>query len=233
MFTEHSSFSVVLLAGGVGSRMGSSIPKQYLTLHGKPLALYSFEVLASLPEVKEFVVVCEPQYIPLFQESAQQKNIQVRFALPGKIRQDSVWNGIEQLSETSSLVCIHDAARPMIHSTWIRQVVKEASAIGAAILGVKVKPTIKICDASQMILSTPPRDPLWEAQTPQVMRLDWLKEGFAYVRELGLTVTDDASMMEKIGKPVKMVEGSYTNIKVTTPEDLVIMEYLIQKYALL
>lgn len=225
-------FSVVFLAGGTGTRMGSVIPKQYLSIHQKPLALYSFEVLASLPEVQNFVVVCESPYDSLFDLCAKGKGINLEFARPGLRRQDSVLNGI-QLLQNNPLVCIHDSARPLIDPSVVRKVVQTADNWEAAVVGVKVRSTIKVCDGAQVVIDTPNRDSLWEMQSPQVIRLSLLKEGFAYAQQHQLTVTDDVSLVELLGKPVKVVEGSYANIKVTTPEDLICIEKLIEKHAML
>jgi len=225
-------FSVIFLAGGTGARMGSVIPKQYLSVHQKPLALYSFEVLASLPEVQGFVVVCEPQYDSLFLGNQKARGLQLQFARPGLSRQDSVFNGIQYL-EKNSLVCIHDSARPLIDSSIVRRAVQAAKSWGAAAVGVKVRSTIKVCDGAQVVIDTPNRASLWEIQTPQVIRLDLLKEGFAYARDHQLKVTDDVSLIELLGKPVKIIEGSYANIKVTTVEDLMCIEKLIEKHAVL
>lgn len=225
-------FSVVFLAGGTGKRMKSAIPKQYLCIHQKPLALYSFEVLASLPEVQNFVVVCEPQYESLFQSCTTAKGLNLQFARPGLRRQDSVLNGIQYL-QNNPLVCIHDSARPLINASIVRRVIATAESWGAAVVGVKVRSTIKICDGAQIVVDTPNRTSLWEVQTPQVIRLDLLKEGFAYAQEYHLTVTDDVSLIELLSKPVKVVEGSYSNIKVTTSEDLICVEKLIEKHAML
>ncbi|MBS0272794.1 MAG: 2-C-methyl-D-erythritol 4-phosphate cytidylyltransferase [Proteobacteria bacterium] len=222
-------FSVVFLAGGTGTRMKSSVPKQYLCVHQKPLALYSFEVLASLPEIQDFVVVCEPQYESLFQGSAKAKEVNLRFARPGLRRQDSVLNGIQDLQH-NPLVCIHDSARPLIEHSVVRRVVQAAESWETAVVGVKVRSTIKICDGAQIVVDTPNRASLWEVQTPQVIRLDLLKEGFAHAQEHYLTVTDDVSLIEALGKPVKVVEGSYSNIKVTTPEDLICVENLMNLF---
>lgn len=230
---DHVPFSVIFLAGGMGTRMKSDIPKQYLLLHNKSLALYSFEVFLSLPEVDKIVVVCEPAYEDLFR--AYPSRGKIIFARPGPRRQDSVFNGMQQLEQMPDehLICIHDSARPLIDAPLVRRVVQMAGQWNAAVAGVQVKSTIKICDAARVIVNTPDRNHLWEMQTPQVICLGLLKEGFSHALQNNLTVTDDVSLVELIGKPVKVVEGSYSNIKVTTPEDLVIVEQYLEKNALL
>jgi 2-C-methyl-D-erythritol 4-phosphate cytidylyltransferase len=223
----------LFLAGGSGTRMGTSIPKQYLLLQGKPLALYSFETFLKLPEMHHCVIVCDPAYQSLFQDCVayHKRSIDLHFALPGQQRQDSVFNGIQKVTG-NPLVCIHDMARPLINAQLIRQVVLTADKWEAAVVGVRMKSTIKICDETQFILETPKREALWEIQTPQVIRLNLLKEGFSYSHLHHLTVTDDASLVECLGKPVKVVEGSYSNIKVTTPEDLTLVKQLLTPHVL-
>lgn len=223
-------FTVVFLAGGMGTRMGSAVPKQYLMIHNKPLALHSFEIFVSMPEVEQIVVVCEPSYEELFKPYQGGKPL--LFARPGLRRQDSLWNGI-QLLQGDPLVCVHDSARPFIDIPLIRQAVGVAKELGAAAIGVRVKATIKVCDSEQMIVSTPERSQLWEMQTPQVVRLSLLEEGFAIAQEKGMTVTDDVALAELVGKPAKVVEGSYINIKVTTPEDLLVAQKFLENHALL
>jgi len=221
-------FSVILLAGGAGSRLGSSIPKQYLPVHGKPLALYSFEIFTSIPEVTELVVVCGELYESLFKKAAEGSGAVLKFARPGIRRQDSVLNGLEAIVG-EGLICIHDSARPLIEPSDIELSVRTAGQWGASALGVRVKSTIKVCDGAQVIVETPNRSCLWEVQTPQVIRRDLLQAGFKLALEHQKTVTDDVSLVELLGKPVKVVEGSYENIKVTTPEDLNIVRDLLNQ----
>ncbi|WP_075883263.1 2-C-methyl-D-erythritol 4-phosphate cytidylyltransferase [Candidatus Protochlamydia sp. W-9] len=229
---EHQliPFTVVLLAGGMGTRMKNLIPKQYLTIQEKPIALHSFEKLASMPEIEQMIVVCEPQYEQLF--TVYKLNKPLIFARPGLRRQDSLWNGIKLIAG-NPLVCIHDSARPFIEIDRIRQTVVEAEKWGAAVLGVRVKATIKICEEKQFIVNTPNRAFLWEMQTPQIVRLKLLYDGFSVAQKNELTVSDDVSLVELIDKPVKVVEGSYLNIKITTPEDLLIAQSILKNHALL
>ncbi|MDP1881132.1 MAG: 2-C-methyl-D-erythritol 4-phosphate cytidylyltransferase [Parachlamydiaceae bacterium] len=219
-------FSVVYLSGGVGTRMRREIPKQYLIIDSKPIALYGFECFLTLPEVEEIVVVCEEKYENFFNSLAQPRSIHLQFARPGDRRQDSVLSGIQKL-KNNPLVCIHDSARPFIDKDLVRRVVNAGHEHNAATVGMPVKMTIKKCDALKMVTETPQRDFLWEIQTPQVVRLDLLKEGFEFVKKHQQTVTDDVSLVELIGKPVQLVEGSYFNIKITTPEDLVTAEQFV------
>lgn len=224
---KSKNVSVILLAGGIGSRMQSQVPKQFLMLKNKPIALYSFELFLSLPEVSELVVVCAPQFRHLF--TSNQSLIPISFALPGERRQDSVYNGLQAMTLSSSLTCIHDSARPFITEKLIRRVIDAAWDHDAAAPGMPVRFTVKECDGKQVVVSTPDRNNIWEIQTPQVIRTEILKKGFAHALENGLTVTDDVSLVEHLKLPVKLVEGSYNNCKITVPEDLALSEFLLKE----
>ncbi|KAK6915822.1 Cytidylyltransferase IspD/TarI [Dillenia turbinata] len=198
---KDKSVSVILLAGGQGKRMGASMPKQYLPLLGQPIALYSFFTFADMNEVKEIVVVCDPSYKDIFEDSKEKIQVNLKFALPGKERQDSVYNGLQVLKDG-----------------WLN---------GAAVLGVPVKATIKEANNESFVVRTLDRKTLWEMQTPQVIKPELLKKGFALVNGEGLEVTDDVSIVEHLKHPVYITEGSYTNIKVTTPDDLLLAERIL------
>lgn len=219
-----SQVCVILVAGGMGTRMQSTTPKQFLTLHHKPVVRHSYDLFLSLPEVKEIVVVCAPQYHSLFQPTPS--NTKITFASPGERRQDSVYNGLQSMRSASPYVCIHDAARPFIDESLVRRVIQAGSQYGAATAAMPVKFTLKECDDSKFVKKTPDRSRLWEIQTPQVIRTSLLKQGFAYAQERNIEVTDDVSLVELLNHPVKLVEGSYKNLKITTPDDLAFSEYL-------
>lgn len=210
--------SAILVSGGIGSRMQAKKPKQYLPLCGKPIVRYSFELL--LPLVHQLIVVCDPSYQFLFGETAH-------FAKPGPRRQDSVYNGFQHVSPDSELILIHDAARPLISRPLVERVIDAAALYGAAACGIPLKFTVKETKEENFVLRTPNREKFWEIQTPQVVRKDLLKRGFEAALAQNLTVTDDVSLVELLKAPVKLVEGSYSNIKITTPEDLVIAEKLL------
>jgi 2-C-methyl-D-erythritol 4-phosphate cytidylyltransferase len=216
--------SVILLAGGIGSRMGSSIPKPFLLLQGQPIVFYSLEVLFELPQVIEVIVVCPPAHYPLFD------SFPVRFALPGPQRQDSVYNGLQQISQQAEWVAIHDAARPFITAQVVSQLFQEGGLVGAAALGIPVTSTLKEVQRNSQVFCSLDRSKIWEIQTPQLIRKDILKAGFAYAHAHSSQVTDDVSLAELIGHPVHVVKGTSHNIKITTPEDWVFAEWLVKNF---
>lgn len=221
--------AVVLLAGGIGSRMGKPLPKQFLSLADKVIAHHSLDVFLTLDEVDEIVIVCHPSYRSFFDVY---KDSRIHFALPGVQRQDSVWNGLEALRHRPDLVCIHDAARPMIDVDLTRRVLAAGLEHGAATVGMPLRFTLKQSTQQGFVDKTLDRSLLWEIQTPQVIQRDLLLEGFEKVHRENLQVTDDVSVVELLAKPVKLVMGNSCNIKITTPEDLIFAEqWLAQKHA--
>ncbi|XP_057493623.1 2-C-methyl-D-erythritol 4-phosphate cytidylyltransferase, chloroplastic-like isoform X1 [Actinidia eriantha] len=224
---KEKSVSVILLAGGKGKRMGASMPKQYLPLLGQPIALYSFYTFSKMIEVKEIIVVCDPSYEDIFEDTKEKIQVDLKFTLPGKERQDSVYSGLQAVDLKSELVCIHDSARPLVTSGDVKQVLKDGWLNGAAVLGVPVKATIKEANSESYVVRTLDRKTLWEMQTPQVIKPELLKKGFELVNREGLEVTDDVSIVEHLKHPVYITEGSYTNIKVTTPDDLLLAERIL------
>lgn len=221
---QNKFISAILLAGGLGTRMQASTPKQFLTLKGKPVARHSFDLFLAMPEIHEIIVVCEPEYRHLFQEENPSKKI--AFASPGSRRQDSVYNGLNAISK-SDFVCIHDSARPFIDRELVVRALNGAVDHGAATVGMPVKFTVKQSDGKDLVHNTPDRSLLWEIQTPQVVDFQLLHKGFQFAIENNLTVTDDVSLVELLKKTVKLVEGCARNIKITVPADLKFATYLL------
>lgn len=210
---SKSMISVIFLAGGRGLRLGASIPKQYLDLNGKKVFQHSLDKLSNLGEV---VVVAEEDYRDYF------SGIKT-FADPGERRQDSVYNGL-QVSK-GEWILIHDASRPFPQEDDIHNLIEEAYETGAATLALPLKFTIKEALSDRIVRNTPDRSHFWEIQTPQMVRRDILEAGFKKSLEEGITVTDDVSLAELTGAPVKLVMGSDKNIKITTAEDLACAEW--------
>lgn len=212
---------VILVAGGSGSRMKTAIPKQYLSFKGKPIARHSFDLFQEMQEVCEIVVVCAPEYRHLF--TCENALIPVTYAQPGLRRQDSVYHGFQAMRTRPSLICVHDAARPFITHSIVRRTLAAAAKHGAATAAMPIRFTVKESNDEQLVKNTPDRSRIWEIQTPQVMRPHLLEEGFRVASENHLTVTDDVSLVELLHHPVKLVEGCYSNTKITTPDDLVFL----------
>lgn len=212
--------AVILLAGGQGTRFGGPTPKQFITLGNQPLIEHSLHILKQLSGLIEMVVVCAPQYRHYFPSTTS-------FAIPGARRQDSVYHGLLALKSKAEYILIHDGARPFITLDLVNRVLDAAQLHGAATAGMPLKFTVKQHGGDHFVMNTPDRTTLWEIQTPQVVRRDWLEEGFAKINAENITITDDVSIAEHLGHPVKLVEGSYHNIKITTPEDVLIAHQLL------
>jgi len=210
---------VILLAGGVGSRMKAGKPKQFLELEGKPMLMHSLDLFRGLEGVDSITIVIAEEYRDMFDDIVK-KDDRIRFAGPGKERQDSVFNGLQQVPDSATLVAVHDAARPLVTPEEVYNVFRDAKEHGAAVLAVPMKATVKESEDGSFVLRTIERSRLWEIHTPQVIRPDLLKKGFEKVEKEGLEVTDDVSIIEQLPSPVKITVGEYTNIKVTTPEDM-------------
>lgn len=206
--------ALIFLAGGRGTRMNSAVPKQYLPLGDKPIALHSFEYFSRSKWIMEIVVVTENEYEPFY--SLEEKPL--AFARPGTRRQDSVFHGLQKVSEKAEYVCIHDSARPFVQNIPFEKLFLTAMETGAAALGSKVVSTIKQCCDKQSVIKTLPRENLWSIQTPQIIRKDLLMEGYKQLKNED--VTDDVSIIERLNYPVKIVESTPLNTKITTPEDL-------------
>lgn len=217
------NISLLFLAGGNGSRFGTEIPKQFLTLHGKPIALHSFELLSTLPQVVEIAVVCAKEFRDFFP-----KNSPIHFVSPGEERYLSVKNGLNSLSCEETLVLIHDAARPLLLMEDIITLLAAAEKWGAATLAEQATQTIKRASKNHFVLETVPRETVWEIHTPQCIKKSLLQEGFAKQEKEGYFVTDDVSLIEALGKPVKLIPSSLPNIKITRKEDYHVAETLMQ-----
>lgn len=212
--------SAVIVAGGSGSRMGR--PKQMLPLGAKPVLVRTVEAFLQTPEIKEIVVVTPSEN----RAELQKRFPGIVFADPGKARLLSVKNGFLKTSAASQLVAVHDGARPLVEPAHISACLQAARQYGAAVLAVPVKDTVKVCEGG-FVQNTLDRAVLWAAQTPQCYRRPVLAEALEkFGQEEG--ATDESQLVEKLGIKVRVVPSSYKNNKITTPEDLIFAEALLE-----
>jgi len=212
--------SAILLAAGKGLRLRSRISKPLVKVAGRPLILYSLSALSREGGLKDIIVVASKNNragITALIKKHKIKKVS-RVVLGGRRRQDSVRSGLKALTQGAGLVLIHDSARPFIDSKSISSAIRSGEKNGAAVIAVRVSSTIKSVRAGLWVEKTLDRKQLWEIQTPQVFNTRLLLS--AYKKYGDSEVTDDASLIEKMGKRVAVVEGSKLNIKVTSPEDL-------------
>ena len=213
---------VVIVAAGTGSRMNMGINKQFIKLEGKEIIAYTIEKFYNNSNIEDIVVVVKEDESEFFKKEILDKyNFKnVKIAYGGKERQDSVYNGLKLLDEKCDVVLIHDGARPFVSDKIIDKSIEEAKEHKAIVVGVPVKDTIKVIDNDKNIVDTPNRSVLWAVQTPQTFNYNILIDAYKDAFKNKFYGTDDAMLVERIGYKVKMLEGSYNNIKITTQEDL-------------
>ena len=226
-----NSVVAVVPAAGLGTRMGGNTPKQYLTIGNLPLLVYSLQVFQQLEEICEVILS-----VPASDREYCWRKIVQPFGLEkvtkvvagGARRQDSVRNGLIAISDEPDGVLVHDGVRPFIDQGMVRNVIDCAGKTGAAVVAMPIHDTVKRVDPSGIIQETLKREELWQIQTPQVFRYDWLVEAHQQAQEHQWDVTDDAALIERMGYPVSVVEGSCFNIKVTKPDDLVFGKAILE-----
>ena len=213
---------VVIVAAGTGSRMNMGINKQFIKLEGKEIIAYTIEKFYNNSNIEDIVVVVKEDESEFFKKEILDKyNFKnVKIAYGGKERQDSVYNGLKLLDEKCDVVLIHDGARPFVSDKIIDKSIEEAKEHKAIVVGVPVKDTIKVIYNDKNIVDTPNRSVLWAVQTPQTFYYNILIDAYKDAFKNKFYGTDDAMLVERIGYKVKMLEGSYNNIKITTQEDL-------------
>ena len=213
---------VVIVAAGTASRMNMGINKQFIKLEGKEIIAYTIEKFYNNSNIEDIVVVVKEDESEFFKKEILDKyNFKnVKIAYGGKERQDSVYNGLKLLDEKCDVVLIHDGARPFVSDKIIDKSIEEAKEHKAIVVGVPVKDTIKVIDNDKNIVDTPNRSVLWAVQTPQTFDYNILIDAYKDAFKNKFYGTDDAMLVERIGYKVKMLEGSYNNIKITTQEDL-------------
>lgn len=220
----------VVPAGGTGKRMGAGTPKQFLMLDGVPMMLHALRALERAPSVTEVVLV-----VPKDERDRALAEVVERYGLKkvlkvvpgGATRQESVHHGLNEVDEEAEIVVVHDAVRPFITADLIERSIEAARKHGGAIVAVPMKDTPKQAGPDGLIQKTLDRAGLWLAQTPQTFRRALVVEAYRKAALAHVHATDDAALAERLGHAVAIVEGSWENIKITTPEDMILAEAIL------
>lgn len=222
---------LLIPAAGSGRRMGSQRNKLLLTLLSKPLLSWTLAAAEASEHITWIGIIGQPQDFPDFEAILSNLSLAkpVKLIQGGATRQESVYNGLQSLPAESDRVLIHDGARCLATAELFDRAADALLSCPGLIVAVPVKDTIKVVDEHRIVRETPERRNLWAAQTPQGFEVKLLKQCHAQGREKGWEVTDDAALFEKCGLPVRIVEGEETNLKVTTPVDLALAEFILRQ----
>jgi 2-C-methyl-D-erythritol 4-phosphate cytidylyltransferase len=224
--------TAIIPAAGSGKRLSESmssgdVKKQFLHISGKPMLSRTVSVFESCQSIDDIIVVVAKEDIDVTGNILAGYKKVKKIIAGGAERQDSVYNGLREVSADTDIVVIHDGARPLVTKEIIATAVTEAKTSRAVVVGVPSKDTIKNVTDDHMVQDTLDRSRIWLVQTPQVFELKLIKEAYERAKKVGYSATDDSKLVERLGIPVKMVFGSYENIKVTGKEDIILAEAII------
>lgn len=220
----------IIVAAGKGKRMGLDINKIYLKLGDKPVIVHTLESFCQASEIDEIVIVLSSEEKDYFRKEVLEG---YSFSKPisivegGKERQMSVYNGLMTLPKDAAIVAIHDGARPFVTCNMVDRSVAAARKYGAAVVAAPVKDTIKEANENLYVSSTLNRDKLWAVQTPQTFSYELIVRAHEEAKRQGIVATDDSTLVERLGEPVKILSGNYDNIKITTWEDMLLAEQIL------
>lgn len=228
-----SHITAIIVAAGEGRRIGGEVPKTYLPVCGRPMVLRTLDQFFSAQAIEEVVlVIAADQFLrceTMLRDDSALANRPWILQSGGPTRQQSVKKGLEKIGSDADIVVIHDGARPFVSPALIDRCVQATRDKGAVVVGVPVRDTIKIVSNDRWVQTTLSRSSLWAIQTPQVFRKQWIVEAHDRAAREAFEATDDAMLVERIGKPVFVVDGECTNIKITTPEDVWFAEALLRE----
>ncbi len=225
--------AAILLAGGVGKRVGEDIPKQFLSILDKPIIFYSLEVFDRCSEIDSIYLVLPDEKINYFKEELLPKfpiSKLRKIVSGGETRQNSTFNGFQAIPKEVEIVVIHDVARPFVRNEMIRKSIFVAREVGSAIVASPATDTIKEVDENCRVQKTLDRKKLFQVQTPQTFRYSLLEKAFEASFSDNFQATDEAGLIERIGEPIQVIESDSTNLKITTPSDLVLAESLLKNF---
>jgi 2-C-methyl-D-erythritol 4-phosphate cytidylyltransferase len=220
---RHREVGVVIPAAGAGLRMGGSLPKQFLRLGRRPIIAHTLAAFDRHPEITQIVVVTAPVHLRRVVLLMMRMRLRTAWSVVagGANRQESVWNGLHAFDAEPEVVLVHDAVRPLVGQEVISRTIRAVRRFGAAVACVRVKDTVKLEGRRGFCSRTLDRERLWAAQTPQGFSYHLMVKAHRKARKQGFVGTDEASLVERIGTRVRIVDGDYMNIKITTPADLV------------
>lgn len=223
--------SAIIVAAGSSTRMGKPISKQLIKLKGREVIVHTLKSFEASASIDEIILVCREQDIEIIKDLAKLNGITkpLKLTKGGATRQESVKNGVMLVSDNAKYIAIHDGARPLISPADIDKVVNNATKYKSSALGVPVKDTIKVIDENGIITATPNRSNLIAIYTPQVFNLELYKNAMDKAKLDGKDYTDDCQLVEALGESVYVTIGSPTNIKLTTPEDIIIAESFLKE----
>jgi 2-C-methyl-D-erythritol 4-phosphate cytidylyltransferase len=222
--------SAIIVAAGKGTRMGANVDKLWLDVAARPVLAHTWRRFNDSASIAEIILVVRDGMQPHFTELAVKYNFnkQFRLVVGGAERQDSVWHGLAAVSPQTEIVTIQDAARPCTNEALIAATIQAARETGAAVAAQPVTDTIKESADGKMISRTVDRSKLWSVQTPQTFRIEVIRRAITAARENNLQLTDDTAACELIGQPVRLVNSTSPNPKVTVPGDLPFVESLLR-----
>jgi len=224
--------TAIVPAAGAGIRFGGAVKKQFIALNGLPILSHTLRALAASKALSAVIVVVPPGEELRGREALELARIDLETeVIPGgQTRQDSVYIGLQRAKAETDLVLIHDGVRPFVSREVVLATVEAAKEWGGAIAAVPVIDTIKRVDTDGFVVETLQREQLWSIQTPQVFRYALLMQAHRAIRERGVVVTDDAALVERAGGMVKVVRGSYENLKITSEEDLPLAGLILRRW---
>lgn len=224
--------TAIVPAAGAGIRFGGAGKKQFIALNGLPILSHTLRALAASKALSAIIVVVPPGEELRGREALELAGIDLETEVVpgGQTRQDSVYIGLQRAKAETDLVLIHDGVRPFVSREVVLATVEAAKEWGAAIAAVPVIDTIKRVDTDDFVVETLQRGQLWSVQTPQVFRYALLMQAHRAIRESEIVATDDAALVERIGGMVKVVRGSYENLKITSEEDLPLAGLILRRW---
>lgn len=222
--------SAIITAAGSSQRMNKKIPKQFLKINGKMILEMTLDVFQSIDEIDEFVLVIREEDKDFVEKFISDRNYRdIKYVFGGDTREKSTYNGLCAVSDECDLIVSHDGARPFVRREKVIEAINSIGDYDGLVVAVGAKDTIKYVDDDMRVVNTPNRAHLYLAQTPQVFKYSSIRDAYKLVFDEKINVTDDSSLLEIVGKRVKVIRGDYSNIKVTTEDDLLFGELIVRK----